>query len=216
MTYANIADCRKQRHALHVSMLNTSSLANTVASPSQTTWRWRAAFAISRRDRTLLALIPKPGSLCRCSIHVKTTGGLILGAGVDFKLPCAIEAALILNHSHLHGQAENAPEPERACGDVAFSALVGKRIPQVAQGTVFTNNRFNVQGRSGSLPYDDDLNTFPLEGFFVFDAFAARSIGSTVELFIASENLANRKIQVTRTAVLLGLGMPRTVRAGRR
>jgi outer membrane receptor protein involved in Fe transport len=74
----------------------------------------------------------------------------------------------------------------------------------------------NIQGRGASLVYDDVFNTstLALNGYFAFDAYASRSIGSNLEAYVAGENLGDRTIQVTRTAVLLGLGMPRTVRAG--
>jgi outer membrane receptor protein involved in Fe transport len=100
--------------------------------------------------------------------------------------------------------------------------LQGKRLPQIPrrqysvqiQGTFLNDYRVNLQGRGSSLQYDDVNNNFPLDGYFAMDAFASRSIGSNLEAFVAAENLTNRTIQVTRTAVLLGLGMPRTVRAG--
>jgi len=100
--------------------------------------------------------------------------------------------------------------------------LEGKRLPQVPrrqyslqlQGNFLTAYRVNIQGRGASLVYDDVLNTFPLNRYFAFDAYASRSIGSNLEAYVAGENLGDRTIQVTRTAVLLGLGMPRTVRAG--
>jgi outer membrane receptor protein involved in Fe transport len=82
------------------------------------------------------------------------------------------------------------------------------------QGNFLTAYRVNIQGRGASLVYDDVLNAFPLNGYFAFDAYASRSIGSNLEAYVAGENLGDRTIQVTRTAVLLGLGMPRTVRAG--
>jgi outer membrane receptor protein involved in Fe transport len=101
-------------------------------------------------------------------------------------------------------------------------ALEGKRLPQIPrrqysvqiQGSFLNDYRVNVQGRGSSLQYDDVNNGFPLDGYFAMDAYAARSLGSNLEAFVAGENLTNRTIQVTRTNVLLGLGMPRTVRAG--
>lgn len=101
-------------------------------------------------------------------------------------------------------------------------ALQGKRLPQIprrqyslqVQGSFLDGFRVNVQGHGSSLQYDDVLNTFPLDGFFAMDAFVARALGHNLEAFVSAENLANRTIQVTRTAALLGLGMPRTVRAG--
>src|SRR5262249_22607962 len=101
-------------------------------------------------------------------------------------------------------------------------ALEGKRLPQIPrrqyslqlQGSFLNNYRINLQGRGASLVYDDVLNTFPLDGYFSFDGYASRTLGSNLEVFVSGENLADRQIQVTRTAVLLGLGMPRTVRAG--
>jgi len=100
--------------------------------------------------------------------------------------------------------------------------LEGKFLPQIprnqysfqVQGTIRTNYRLNFQGHGSSCQYDDVLNAFPLDPFFVMDAYIARSFGTNVEAFVSGENLADTAIQVTRTAVLLGLGMPRTVRAG--
>jgi len=64
--------CRKPLRGSHASTSSMSSLASTVVRPNRTTWRWRAAFATSTRDRTSPVLILKADSLCPYFIHAET------------------------------------------------------------------------------------------------------------------------------------------------
>ena len=99
--------------------------------------------------------------------------------------------------------------------------LVGRRIPQVPrhqysfsiQGTFASNYHVNLQGRGAGLQFDDDINSFRLPRFFTLDAYASRSFGNMVEVFVAAENMTNAEVEVAKTPVT-SLGMPRTVRVG--
>ena len=101
--------------------------------------------------------------------------------------------------------------------------LEGLWIPQVARHNATLQARYaapenyafavhlRVQGRQ----YDDDRNLFPLGGYAVIDAFASKNLSPGVELFLAAENLTNRRYEVGRTPVLT-LGPPIVARTGLR
>ena len=95
----------------------------------------------------------------------------------------------------------------------------GKRIPQVPrnQATLQLNWRSLVgaQARWSAMQFDDDLNEFPLRGYFVVDFFAAHPIVRNVEATLAVENIFDRRIETAATPVIT-LGQPRAVRLGLR
>lgn len=102
----------------------------------------------------------------------------------------------------------------------AQTALEGLMLPQVArhQLTFQTElkarrNRFALQGRLSGQQFDDDQNLFRLAPFFTLDAYASRSLARSLELFVAAENVFNRRAEVGRTPVLT-VGPPVTLRAG--
>jgi outer membrane receptor protein involved in Fe transport len=95
----------------------------------------------------------------------------------------------------------------------------GQRIPQVPrnQATLQLGWRSLVgaQARWSAMQFDDDLNVFPLRGFFVVDVFAAHPIVRNVEVTLAVENIFDRRIETAATPVIT-LGQPRAVRLGLR
>ncbi|PYQ34883.1 MAG: hypothetical protein DMF57_04845 [Acidobacteria bacterium] len=95
----------------------------------------------------------------------------------------------------------------------------GKRIPQVPrnQATFQAAYRslFGAQARWSSMQFDDDVNQFPLRGYFVLDLFAAHPIMRNVDVTAGVENLFDRRIEAGATPVIT-LGQPRAVRAGLR
>lgn len=100
--------------------------------------------------------------------------------------------------------------------------LVGLRIPQVPRHNVSAEigqmgKRWTgtVAGRYTGLQFDDDLNAFPLPGYFTADLFLAYRITKFIEVFGACENLLDRSYEIGRTPVPT-LGSPRLARGGLR
>jgi outer membrane receptor protein involved in Fe transport len=93
----------------------------------------------------------------------------------------------------------------------------GKRTPQVPrqQATlqIAYRSMAGLQARWSEMQFDDDLNRFPLRGYFVVDLFAARPITSQIDLTMAIENVFDRRIEAGATPVIT-LGQPRAIRAG--
>jgi outer membrane receptor protein involved in Fe transport len=100
---------------------------------------------------------------------------------------------------------------------------VGKRVPQVPRDQVtvllaFARPRLatvTVQARWSGSQYDDDLNAFRLGNAFTLDALVSRELVAGMEVFVAGENLTDRRNEIGRTPVLT-LGPPATYRAGLR
>jgi outer membrane receptor protein involved in Fe transport len=94
----------------------------------------------------------------------------------------------------------------------------GKRIPQVPrhQATAQLSwRRIGAQARWSAMQFDDDLNQFVLEPYFVADVFASRSLSHGFEVNAAIENVFNRDVEVSATPVIT-LGQPRALRIGLR
>jgi outer membrane receptor protein involved in Fe transport len=95
----------------------------------------------------------------------------------------------------------------------------GLRVPQVPlnQGSVGISFDGPVavllQERAASRQFDDDLNQFPLPGYFVTDLSLRRPCGDRLAVFLSAENLFNRKVVAGRTPVET-LGNPRLVQVG--
>jgi outer membrane receptor protein involved in Fe transport len=103
----------------------------------------------------------------------------------------------------------------------AQPALAGNRVPQVPSyqfgaGLAWADPRWvtaTLQLRTIGEQYDDDRNTFLLDGFTVVDAYVGRSLGRRVQVYAAVENLGDVVYDTGRTPVRT-IGWPRTVRAG--
>jgi outer membrane receptor protein involved in Fe transport len=103
----------------------------------------------------------------------------------------------------------------------AETSLVGLWVAQVPQNSLtfqarYTNPRIitlSVDGRMVGKQFDDDLNSFPLDRFFVLDVMASRSVGKGVQVFGAVENLLNEKYSTAATPVPQ-LGLPIAARIG--
>ena len=101
-------------------------------------------------------------------------------------------------------------------------SLVGLDVPQIPRHQfTFQASYFRpfillgVQGRFGGNQFDDDQNTLLLRRYFVLDASASHTLRHGIELFVAVENLTNRRYDVGRTPVLT-VGPPILARAGLR
>ena len=101
-------------------------------------------------------------------------------------------------------------------------SLVGLDVPQIPRHQFTFQTAYTkpfillaVQGRFGGNQFDDDLNTLLLRRYFVLDATASHNLRHGVELFVAVENLTNRRYDVARTPILT-VGPPILARAGLR
>jgi outer membrane receptor protein involved in Fe transport len=101
--------------------------------------------------------------------------------------------------------------------------LPGLDIPQVPRHEFTWEARYwnpsrlllSVQGRFVGTQFDDDLNTFPLNQFYVMDFMAGRSIGKGVQAYVQVENVLDERYTVAITPVA-NLGPPVLFRVGLR
>ncbi|HEY0513486.1 MAG TPA: TonB-dependent receptor [Thermoanaerobaculia bacterium] len=95
----------------------------------------------------------------------------------------------------------------------------GLRVPQVplSQGSLGISFEGPVaillQERGAGRQFDDDLNQFPLAGYFVTDLSLRRPFSDRLDVFLSAENLFDRKVVAGRTPVET-LGSPRLVQIG--
>ena len=101
-------------------------------------------------------------------------------------------------------------------------SLVGLDVPQIPRHQFTFQTSYSrpfillgLQGRFGGNQFDDDQNTLLLRRYFTLDATASHTLRHGVELFVAVENLTNRRYDVGRTPVLT-VGPPILARAGLR
>ncbi len=98
--------------------------------------------------------------------------------------------------------------------------LAGKRVPQVPRHQAslqllgsLERARISILGRYGAAQYEDDRNALRIPGFTALDAQAAYALSPALEVFLAGENLTNRRVVTGRTP-LTTLGPPRQFRGG--
>lgn len=100
-------------------------------------------------------------------------------------------------------------------------ALENLFVPQVARHQLAFQVRyanpsrltFSLQGRASGAQFDDDQNRLRLAPYFTLDAYAARSLRRSLEVYVAVENIFNQRVEAGRTPVTT-LGAPLLVRAG--
>ena len=100
------------------------------------------------------------------------------------------------------------------------TTLLNLRVPQVPRHAVsqafgYESRRWSgsVVGRYVGGQFDDDVNQFLLPGYFTADAMLRVRITSSIEPYIACENLLDRQYAIGRTPIPT-LGSPRLLRAG--
>ncbi len=99
--------------------------------------------------------------------------------------------------------------------------LVGKRVPQVPkrQFTATVGLRpgngwsISFQARASSEQFDDDLNTFVLEGYFHGDMSVSKRLGEDASVFFTIQNIFNSRYSVGRTPIRT-ISAPFSFRAG--
>jgi outer membrane receptor protein involved in Fe transport len=95
----------------------------------------------------------------------------------------------------------------------------GLRVPQVPLNQGSLGIAFDgpvvvlLQERGAGRQFDDDLNQFPLPGYFVTDLSLRRPFGDRVDVFLSAENLFDRKVVTARTPIET-LGAPRLIQLG--
>ena len=95
----------------------------------------------------------------------------------------------------------------------------GARTPQVPRNQATLQLAYRgvagLQARWSSMQFDDDVNQFPLRGYFVADGFVAHPIGPRLDVTLSIENIFNRRVETAATPVI-ALGQPRAARIGLR
>jgi outer membrane receptor protein involved in Fe transport len=106
--------------------------------------------------------------------------------------------------------------------------LVGLNVPEVPRHQFSWQARYwnperlmiSLQGRYSSQQFDDDLNTLPLQGYYVMDVLVGRRLLRGVEVYAAAENMLNQRYPVALspagTRTIKNLGPPILGRAGLR
>ena len=93
----------------------------------------------------------------------------------------------------------------------------GARTPQVPRNQATLQLAYRsfagVQARWSSMQFDDDVNQFPLRGYFVVDLFGAYPIVSRLDVTLSIENLFDERVETAAMPVIT-LGQPRAARIG--
>ena len=105
----------------------------------------------------------------------------------------------------------------------ANRALEGLRVAQVPRNQGSLQVRFHLSpgafvtlaARAAGDQFEDDENTLSLGKFVVFDALASLPVWRSLEVFVAAENLLDRRYDIARTPVR-NTAPPRFVRGGLR
>src|SRR5499427_3317620 len=107
-------------------------------------------------------------------------------------------------------------------------SLIGNYVAQVPRNVFTWEARYwnpsrlmlSVQGRFIGNQFDDDQNKYPLGRFYTMDLQIGRNITRNVELFVAAENLLNKRYNVASTPAATGslfnIGPPLLYRIGLR
>jgi outer membrane receptor protein involved in Fe transport len=136
--------------------------------------------------------------------------------GVDVSAQIKITQTITLETAYQYSAAVVLSFPANA-------SLVGLTVPQVPRNVATSQLRYSnpkiltfaMQARYVGKQFDDDLNQFPLNGFFTADAYLSRRIRRGIEVYGAAENIFDRRYQVARTPIVQ-LGPPVMARAGLR
>ena len=136
--------------------------------------------------------------------------------GVEAEAEARLSDAVSLTLGYLYADSTVRSFP-------ANRALEGLRVPQVPrhQGSLQVRLRplpallVSLSARAATNQFDDDQNLLALDGFVVFDALASVAVTPALDVFLAGENLLDRRYDIARTPVT-NTGPPRFVRGGLR
>ena len=138
--------------------------------------------------------------------------GTIRTRGLDLEAHAALTRFVRLNGSY-----EFADSVELTSRD---PALIGLAVPQVPRHVVsaslsssFRRWSGTIGGRYASRQFDDDLNQFPLSGYFLAEGKAEFRVANQASLFVSVENAFDRVYPIARTPSLM-TGAPRLVQGG--
>ena len=142
--------------------------------------------------------------------------GRIRACGAESDTQLRISPELSVSAGYLFVDSRVASFP-------ADRSLEGLRVPQVARHQFTAQLQYSdprvvsagAQLRLSSAQFDDDQNQFRLAGFFTVDAFVAKKLGNTFDVYAAIENLFDTRIEAARTP-LLSFTSTRTFRVGLR
>lgn len=135
-------------------------------------------------------------------------------AGLELDASWRPAAAWFVSVAHTFIDADVIAAPGRP-------ELVGKRLPQDPRHRTTASIAFDdprlatltAQVRHLGPQFEDDLNTLPIGAVVLVDARAARRLGRGVELFVAAQNLLDRRYVVGRAGIDT-VGAPRTLEVG--
>ena len=188
--------------------------AGAILSPAGGTAALRAVFFWMEVSDTIanVTLISTPTLVTRQRQNLGRTRSRGVEAEAEAQLTDLV--ALAAGYLYADSTVESFP---------ANRKLEGLRVPQVPrhQGTLQARVRFpsgalvSVQARGATAQFEDDENAFELGSFVVFDALASFPVTRALELFIAGENLLDRRYDIARTPVR-NTAPPRFVRGGLR
>jgi outer membrane receptor protein involved in Fe transport len=139
--------------------------------------------------------------------------GLELDADVRPLPALKLNAGVVFTSSRFRNEAANP-------------ALEGLQVPQIPSvqfngAVTWTAPRtltLSAQWRGSNRQFEDDLNTLPLGGYGVLDAYASRKAAKGLDAFVACENVFDAEYQTGKTGnpPLTKIGWPRTWRVGLR
>lgn len=140
--------------------------------------------------------------------------GSTRSCGLEADLRVVPRAALSISAGYLFVDSVVASMPGN-------SQLLGLTLPQVARHQLTVDVRYSprnigtfaAQFRTSSSQWDDDLNTLRLAPYAALDVFVSRDVTQRVNLYFATENITNERVESGRTPVLT-LARPRTARIG--
>ncbi|HEX3353652.1 MAG TPA: TonB-dependent receptor [Terriglobales bacterium] len=148
--------------------------------------------------------------------------GSTVSQGVEMELSGQVSNSITLSggYEYTHATVTSFTVDPALAG--LNPSLVGLNVPQIPRHQFDFQARYSrpfillaVQGRFGGNQFDDDQNTLLLRRYFTLDATASHSLRPGVDVFVAVENLLNRRYDVARTPVLM-VGPPILARAGLR
>ena len=106
---------------------------------------------------------------------------------------------------HVWAQLAYTAADTRVSEAPGHADLIGKKLPQdpvhrgrAALSVSYGRFEATLQARAQTRLFEDDLNTLPMDGFAVMDAFARVALGWHTEIYATAENLLDHRYTVGR------------------